>query len=371
MPKQKILILVSSFRAGGAERVASVLLQYLDRTRQEIHVGVQSRGGAYWNDLPSDIGITVFRSPNTRSALLDVIRLFRRFKPDLVLVFGPYLTPTVALAKLFYRNPRTVYVVREMNTPSARRVLLPGHNRLDWLFKLAYRTFDLVICQSRDMLEDVAQYFSIAKERLFQIANPVAIEAIERLASAPPPPSPSGTAVRISCVTVGKLTPQKGYDLLLQAVAKLPRGVFHFHIVGEGERLSALQSQAEALGIADEVTFHGYQPNPFAFLRQADVFVFSSRHEGFPNALVEAMALGVPPVAFACPGGVTEIIAHLENGILVPPGNPEALAKALMDGDYSRLDRRVIAASIRDRYHVIAIVRQYESLFDRLIASKA
>jgi len=130
---------------------------------------------------------------------------------------------------------------------------------------------------------------------------------------------------------MGRLTEEKGFDLLLHAFARVaPRHPdWRLMIVGKGPLREQLEAQARMLGLDGKVTFTGELVDPFAAFRAADLFVFSSRFEGFGNALVEALACGLPAISFDCVAGPSEIIRDGEDGIIVPRDDVAALAKAI------------------------------------------
>jgi len=138
-------------------------------------------------------------------------------------------------------------------------------------------------------------------------------------------------------LAVGRLTEQKDYPTLLYAInallfeAELDPAVppVRLVILGTGRLESSLRSLARDLGVAHLVRFEGFQPNPYAYMRRADAFVLTSRWEGFPNVLVEAMACGVPVIATDCPGASAEILEYGRWGELVPVGDAVALAAAI------------------------------------------
>ena len=130
---------------------------------------------------------------------------------------------------------------------------------------------------------------------------------------------------------VGKLKIQKDFPTLLKAFAQVrSRRPARLIILGEGDGEAELKALATGLGIADDVDFHGQVQNPFAFYRRAAVFVLSSRWEGLPNALIEAMACGCAVVSTDCPSGPREILEDGRFGALVPVGDAEAMANAIL-----------------------------------------
>ena len=136
---------------------------------------------------------------------------------------------------------------------------------------------------------------------------------------------------RMLLLAVGRLEPQKGFDLLLEAFSRIAASqpLWDLAIVGEGSCRGALSEQASRLRIADRVVMPGRAGDIAAWYQRASLFVLSSRFEGFPNVLVEAMAYGLPSVSFACPTGPSDVIRDGVNGTLVNPEDIEGLAQAM------------------------------------------
>ncbi len=156
-------------------------------------------------------------------------------------------------------------------------------------------------------------------------------------------------------VAVGRLVEMKGFHLLIDAFSRIASEYpeWSLTILGDGPAKSDLQSQITELDLQQRVTLFGWSPDPGALLREAQVFVMSSQYEGFPNALLEAMAWGIAPVSFDCESGPREIIRHEVDGLLVPSQNVEALAQAMHrlladDAERSRFADR--ALEVRKRF---------------------
>jgi glycosyltransferase involved in cell wall biosynthesis len=171
-------------------------------------------------------------------------------------------------------------------------------------------------------------------------------------------------------VAIGRLGREKGFDLLIQAFSDsaLAVGGYKLVILGEGQERSALEGQIGALGLVDSVSLPGHVGNVAQWLSKAQIFVLSSRYEGFPNALLEAMQLGVPSISFDCPSGPSDIIRNEHNGLLVPPENIEALSAALVrlasDRDLQK-KFSTAARSINDQFSPQKIYRQWIEVIDR------
>jgi glycosyltransferase involved in cell wall biosynthesis len=170
--------------------------------------------------------------------------------------------------------------------------------------------------------------------------------------------------------SLGRLTEQKGYDVLVRSLAQLPE--VHAVIVGDGEERAPLEGLARELGVAERLHILGWQDDPRSYLTSLDVFVLPSRFEGFPLSIVEAMQAGLPVVA-ADVGSIAEALDDERAGTLVPPDEPEALARALrelLDDDERRVRLGAHARDIALRRHTSramadGFMRIYEELAAR------
>jgi len=192
-----------------------------------------------------------------------------------------------------------------------------------------------------------------------------------RVVPNPVMPAPAGTAepaVPPVIVAMGRLVPQKGFDMLLDAFAPVARRhpEWNLEIWGEGPQRAALERKRDALGLGQRVRLPGTTATPHETLRRAGIFVMSSRREGFPMVLGEAMASGVPSVSFDCPSGPRELIRDGVDGLLVPPNDVRALSAALerlvVDRDLAaRLGSK--APEVVERFSLDAVLDQWSAIF--------
>lgn len=207
------------------------------------------------------------------------------------------------------------------------------------------RRADRVIVPSAYLARWVERW-GVPRDRTVIVRNAVDVRSDMR-AEEVPVVRPAASSGRLRVVTVARLVPWKGIDDLLAAAARVP--VVEVLVVGDGPDGARLEALAARLGVGDRVVFAGrLDPRrTLAAVAAADVFVLGSRYEGLPHAVLEAMSLGVPVVAAAA-GGTPELVRHGETGLLVPPGDPAALAEALRRLAGSPEERRRLGARGRE-----------------------
>jgi glycosyltransferase involved in cell wall biosynthesis len=362
-----VLFVVSSLFGGGAERVIVQLVNHVDRRRFVPMLALGSATGPYLRDVRDDVTVRELGAWRARAAGPALVKLVRSVRPDVVLSTTGLNLAVSATRSFFPRHTRVI--LREGNTPSAFLDDVardhPGRARI---YRAAYRHLyqraDTVICQSEAMLTDLSA-LGVPAEKLSCIYNPVDTGRIRDLAAAEPPSPSPGPGPRL--VTVGKLHRQKGYDILLRAVASVreEHPQVSLAIIGDGDERAALERTAEELGLGSSVVFTGFLQNPYPSIADADLFVSSSRYEGFSNAIVEAFACGTPVVATDCPSANREVIAEGVNGWLARSEDDRSLAVTICRGlaERPRLDSRAIQDQCEERFSADRIVERYEALF--------
>jgi glycosyltransferase involved in cell wall biosynthesis len=327
--RKKVLLLIPTLKGGGAERFFSILLRHLDRNSFEPHLALLRAEGEYLRDLPDDVKVHDLGCSRGRYAPPGLVRLVWKLRPKAVLSTSPQANMALTLSAPFL--PRgTRVLLSEANMPSAELEDGVAHPQLwTWLYRNLYKRADKIVCLCDAMMDDLALRFNVPREKMMRIYYPVDIQRVRELADSEGNPY-AGAGPHLAAA--GRLCRQKGFDLLLEAMAvvraHLPQA--SLTILGQGPLLAELTKQAEGLGLADAVRFLGFQRNPWQYLKHADVFVLSSRYEGLPNVLLETLALGTPIVATDCPGAIREVRALHPEIVMVPPEDPEGLAQGIL-----------------------------------------
>lgn len=346
----RVLFVSPSLQAGGAEQHLVRLLNHLDRRRFDITLALHRSGGAFEDRLAEDLPKVVLQPERPMSSfqrMLQAVPPLRRWmathRPQVVCAVQNHagvatLMACRRLAKGVPPPAVAVVVQNHLGQKFARQGWRPTSRLLAALMGRFYPRADRLVAASQGVAEDLRRRFPGCDDRLQVIYNagfdddgtPTAPQGMLRRRPEAP--------LLVAC---GRLVEQKGFDLLLDAVARLPQGRLpqgrlpqdrlppHLWILGEGPARSKLERRARRLGLGERLWMPGFLPDPRPYMALADVFVMPSRWEGFGNVLVEAMACGVPVVASDCPSGPREILDDGSAGRLVPTNDVAALASAI------------------------------------------
>lgn len=359
IPVRTVLFLIPTLTGGGAERVMVTLLTHLDRSRFKAMLAVVDlRGAAFRADIPPDVELIDLKATRVLSALPAIIRLIWRRRPAVVFSTLGHLNLALSIVRpLFPRGTRTI--ARESSVVS-ENLAASRFRRVWWfLYRRFYRKHDLVVCQSQHMHDDLTGTFGFPSDRSVIIHNPVDMEKIRHSLGAAVDHPAFGAGGPVF-VAAGRLEREKGFDLLIDAVSLLAGAAAQLVILGEGRLEPELRTRVQELGLEGRVHFAGFQPNPFAWFARADAFVLSSRYEGFPNVVLEALACGTPVIATPAPGGVAELLGNRPECVVAEAISAPALAGALqrwLDGPRAKVAAHTVAP-----YAVQRIVSRYEDI---------
>lgn len=362
----RIVIVITSLCLGGAQRAATTLAVGLHGRGHEVSVLTFARDGAEpFFPLPKGVPLRQLNllegSGNPWQALsanLTRLRTLRRVllmeRPDVVL---PFMDTTNILTILALFGTDIPVLACERTNPAAHSI--GGIWRL--LRRLAYPLAAGVVAQTEAARRLLPGY-------VLAIPNPVNTPDMGAT------PVDANRAPEI--IALGRLAPEKGFDMLIRAFARVaqrhPRWLLR--IVGEGQEAPRLETLCRGLGLERRVLLPGGTSDPTRALQQADVFALSSRYEGFPNALCEALACGLPAVAFDCPSGPAEILRHEVDGLLVPAEDVTAFAQAmqrLMDDQELRRAMAARAPEVLDRFGTEGVLNRWEALLTQAAHGKS
>ncbi len=353
---KRVLFLIPTLTGGGAERVIVTLLRHLDRAKFSLALAVvDTRQAVFRDDVPADVEFIDLGCSRVRHALPRIVGLIWRRRPDVVFSTLGHLNLALAiLRRLLPWGPR--FLARETIVVSRNLAALKRPWLWSWAYRRYYANHDKLICQSRDMRDDLVNHFGFPLEKTVLIHNPIDIRRVRELASAPLADAGERPPGSIALIAAGRLERQKGFDLLIQAMALCGKQVLHLTLLGEGPLRPKLEALALSLGIREQVRFLGFKANPYPYFAQADALVLSSRYEGFPNVVLEALACGTPVIALPAPGGVREILDGCPGCHLAAEVTAAALAEVLA----AFVPGRRLAADAAAPYALEPILAEYE-----------
>ena len=333
----RIALFTVSLEVGGAERVLVTLANRFAECGHSVQMVLMKPEGELRKELSPAVQIVDLKTYRIWRTVLPLVRYLRRERPDALLSTLSQPNLVAILARRLARVPTRV-VVREANTPTREfgSAVKLKDRLVPALIARAYRHADAVVAVSQGVQADLLRLTRLPETRIPCIYNPVITRKLLQQREEPVDHSWFAAGAPPVVLAVGRLTPQKDFPTLLRAFARLPVPA-RLLILGEGEQRTELERLTRELGVADSVQMPGYEPNPFKYMRRAAVFVLSSRYEGLPNALIQAMACGCPVVATDCPSGPREILADGKYGLLVPVGDVDALADAILQGLQGRI----------------------------------
>jgi len=329
----KLACVIFSLSEGGAERVMSWMANRWSQLGEE--VSLVTLDSADRDVYPLDPMVqrlaldAATPSGNPLEAILGNLRriwllrqALRGIQPAVTVSF---MESTNVLTILATRGLGMKVVVMEHTNPEVHQVGRLWSTLRRWTYRFADRV-GVLTERTRPWAENLTRPAAV-----FVLPNPISLPAsgmegsVDLRAQLGLPPE-----ARL-LVSMGRLAPEKGFDLLMQSFAQLAGSLSEFHLVllGEGSDRNSLEQVRTLLGLEGRVHLPGRVSNPTVYLRQCDLFVMSSRYEGFPMALCEAMACGLPVISFDCPTGPGEIIRNNVDGLLVPPGDLTALTDAM------------------------------------------
>jgi glycosyltransferase involved in cell wall biosynthesis len=342
-----------------------LLARRLDQEKYELHLGVVTQTETTGVEFPDWVRVHTLGASRVRDGAFKLLGLVRRVKPELILSGMFHLNFLVLLLRPFFPR-RTCVLVRQNGTVSAMLDSggLPWSTRL--LYRLLYRRADRVICQTNSMANDLARTLGLLENRISVLPNPVDLEEIQNFSGESPVLWP-GPGPHL--LAVGRLSHEKGFDLLLQALTLIRRQVpgVSLLIAGIGPEEARLKAQCHASGLDTAVRFAGEIARPWTCFPNATLFVLASRHEGMPNALLEAATGGLPIVALPASGGVVDLLRDQPGVWLAPAISAEALAASLLAALLSLRPGERFTHPFIEQFRIGRAIHAYEELIDRTL----
>lgn len=328
-----IAIYLPSLRGGGAERVMVTLANGFSKRGHKVDLVLARAEGPYLEDVSSSVRVIDLGASRVLTSLPGLVRYLRRERPTALLSALSHANLVAITAQRLSCISSRVVVSEHSHHSAAKANAKLIRERMNMFFmRWLYPKADGIVAVSNSVALDLAQNIGLPFRQVRTIGNPVTDSTIQERSYEPlnhPWFNPGEPPVILG---VGRLAAPKDFPMLIRAFAKLrTRRAVRLMILGEGELRPKLEELVRELGLNADVELPGFVSNPFAYMRRAALYVLSSQWEAFGNVLVEAMACGSPVVATDCPGGPAEILEKGRWGRLVPVGDADALANAMIE----------------------------------------
>jgi glycosyltransferase involved in cell wall biosynthesis len=328
--KERIAFFLPGLYDGGAERTMLNLAEGISARGYPVDLVLARAEGPYMKQIPASVRLIDLNAPRVLESVPALMKYLQQVRPAAVL--SAMFTNIIAVWARHLSGVPHRLVINEQNTLSS---LVKNKNDLRWKLypKLAARFYPSANCitaVSKYVADDLAYVANIPPERIQVVYNPVVTQEIQIKARSPLEHHWFKEGLPPVVLTVGRLTDQKAFDVLIQAFSLVRKHrTARLLILGEGENRLALQSLIKQLGLEEDVDLMGFVQNPYPYVSQSAVFVLPSRWEGLPTVLIEALYLGAPVIATDCPGGSREILRDGQYGKLIPVDAPLELAEAI------------------------------------------
>ncbi|WP_013322145.1 glycosyltransferase [Gloeothece verrucosa] len=329
-----LAIYLPSFYNGGIERAMINLSHMLIEYDIQVDFVLNTLGfPVVASQCPSQARIVDLKVSNFPSRFTRLLKYLQQEQPDTLLTAYHFTNEIALLVKRFAKTSTRV-VVSEHNTISVETQDEPLLSSRHWIpswIKLVYPWADGIVSCSMGVAEDLVKITGLPSERIKTIYNPVISATIHQKAQEKVNHTWLAPGELPVILGVGRLELQKDFANLIKAFAQVRESIpARLLILGLGSQHSQLKALVEKLELDQQVAFGGFVDNPYAYMARASVFVLSSAWEGLGNVLIEAMAVGTPVVSTDCPSGPAEILAQGKYGELVPVGDSNALAQAIV-----------------------------------------
>ncbi len=373
--RRRVCFVLPSLAGGGAERAAVHIINALDPVMWHRSMYLFHREGPFLEDVEAGVDLHNGASRSRLGRWLELRRYLRKTRPDLVMSFLSFFT-VLSAARLAHTRTKVIF---NLQTPMTAFLSDEDYAwRRRWrrrvfsaVTRTGYKAADLIVATSRGVMDDLVRSFGVSSDKVRVVPNPVTLDTIREAATEPLPIEHASQWRRPTIVAAGRLADAKNYPLMIEAFAllrqRMPARLF---ILGRGEREGMIRDLIATHRLSDAVVLCGFQSNPWKYIGRGDVFLLTSRYEGFGNVLIEAMACGTPVVATAS-SGTKDIVTNGRDGVLVDAHTPAALSSALEhvlrdDGLRAQMSRQ--ARCTAQRFSLDVIAREYDRVLRDALA---
>lgn len=358
---KRICFILPHLGEGGAERVATHLLNNLNLKEYELNlVIIYRKRGDYLEKLRKEIKVKFLDLSRIRASVFKLYKYLKMEKFDIVIIFSEEIMILLGIFVVPFIH-RTIFINRHLSVfynkdkTLIRKVLL----------RLSYKNFDGVITQSKDMTRSLLENKLVKRDKIVEINNPVDFRLINEMSYIE-----NELEFDKGCknlIAVGRLTYQKGFDLLINNMKFLKNENIKLFILGEGPERKNLEELIGKLQLKNKIFLIGRKSNPYIYMKNADLFILSSRYEGFPNVLLEANFCGCYAICNNSPGGINEIIKEPVNGTIINFNDEQTFIKTIKKELKNVHDKEEIKKTIERNYSLEKIIKKYSEYIELMI----
>lgn len=329
---EKLTFFAPSMRGGGAERVVLNLANYFAVNNMRVDIILLKAEGPFLSKVNPMVNIVDFGVSRAVHSIPKLMSYLNKESPKAVISAMHYANVVLVAANKFVKsNTKIILSTHNLLSRSEKNRYIQKENIFPWLINYFYKDAYKVIAVSRGVACDLIESAKLPENLIQVIYNPINTGEIRAMAKLNLPKFINGECFPY-ILAAGRLNKYKSFDLLVRAFKLVTENLdIKLIIIGEGDLRSELELLILELNLENQVYLPGFIENPYPLMNQASAFVLSSSSEGFGNVLVEAMALGTPVVSTNCPSGPAEILENGKWGRLVPVGDVNSLATAIVE----------------------------------------
>lgn len=360
----KITVLIKNLHHGGAQKVCLTLCNELVKRNHTVELWLLDYDkNSLTLQLDKKINVIQLKKKKVRDSVFKLAKLFKKQNPSKILIFNIELTILSIILKQIFGFKTLIYF-RSINTLSQ----VFQFPRTKWekyvtpkVIRNVLPLCDKIIAQSTGMKQDLISSFKIDEKKVITIHNP-AVNLPQNNSQ-----NPVLNIEENYFLFVGRLMAQKGLENLIKIfeMALKQNPDMRLLIVGEGPEEKKLKALTNSLGLSSSISFLGYKQNTSDYYKNAKATVLTSLYEGFPNVLVESIAVGTPVIAFNCPSGPEDIIEPGKNGILVPHMDMKAFTEAILTVANNELQfQKQLIIETSKKFSIEVTVNYYEEILN-------
>lgn len=354
--KKKILFIIPNFSNGGAEKNLISVVNRLDDTLYDINILCFKKTGNNLEILRPGVNIIDIHSKRIYFSIIKISQVIRNIKPDIIFSWMGYVNAYLAFFIPFF-NKKIKWLCRETSIAS----LVNKTQRFDWLFDFLYKKYNrynLIICQSNYMANDLIRNFKVRPEKIKIIYNGVDFTEISESKILK---STTDTPGKFKLLYVGGLRSVKRVEILITVLSLLPEN-YTLTIVGSGEQYEKIITAIDEYKLQNRTTVITDCYNAFPYYQQSDCLLLSSLFEGFPNVVLEAFACGCPTIGYNITGGADEILQNYGGYSLQNKSIKDFAKKIIEVCEYENLQREKIIENCKLKYNMENIIPLYNSI---------